>query len=98
MTPVMNKSEFAGLGAPDLVYVRAIRAADLMEDAHVEVGPGVTVPIEQGSIFGEVGLISGRPRGSTVRAAAISACASASVASGAMVMGLTTIPLSKRFT
>jgi CRP-like cAMP-binding protein/Fe-S-cluster-containing hydrogenase component 2/thioredoxin reductase len=27
-----------------------------------------TVPITQGSIFGEVGLISGRPRGSTVRA------------------------------
>ncbi len=27
-----------------------------------------TVPIEQGSIVGEVGLISGRPRGSTVRA------------------------------
>ncbi|MFC3099189.1 NAD(P)-binding domain-containing protein [Alteraurantiacibacter palmitatis] len=31
--------------------------------------PSVTVPIGQGSIFGEVGLISGRPRGSTVRAA-----------------------------
>lgn len=31
--------------------------------------PGVTVPIEQGSIFGEVGLISGRRRGATVRAA-----------------------------
>lgn len=29
----------------------------------------VTVPIETGSIFGEVGLISGRKRGSTVRAA-----------------------------
>ncbi len=31
--------------------------------------PSVTVPIEQGSIFGEVGLISGRRRGATVRAA-----------------------------
>ncbi len=31
--------------------------------------PGITVPIEQGSIFGEVGLISGRRRGSTIRAA-----------------------------
>jgi CRP-like cAMP-binding protein/Fe-S-cluster-containing hydrogenase component 2/thioredoxin reductase len=31
--------------------------------------PSVTVGIEQGSIFGEVGLISGRRRGSTVRAA-----------------------------
>jgi cGMP-dependent protein kinase 2 len=31
--------------------------------------PSRTVPIEQGSIFGEVGLISGRRRGATVRAA-----------------------------
>jgi len=38
----------------------------------VEVDPAnrnITVPIEQGSIFGEVGLVSGRRRGSTVRAA-----------------------------
>ena len=37
----------------------------------VEIDPGDparTVPIQQGSIVGEVGLISGRPRGSTVRA------------------------------
>jgi len=31
--------------------------------------PGMTVPITEGSIFGEVGLISGRRRGATVRAA-----------------------------
>ncbi len=31
--------------------------------------PSITVPIERGSIFGEVGLISGRPRGATIRAA-----------------------------
>jgi len=36
--------------------------------AEVEVAPGVTVPIEEGSIFGEVGLISGRKRGATIRA------------------------------
>ncbi|MBV9931878.1 MAG: cyclic nucleotide-binding domain-containing protein [Alphaproteobacteria bacterium] len=35
----------------------------------VEVGAGRTVPIGTGSIFGEVGLISGRRRGATVRAA-----------------------------
>jgi cGMP-dependent protein kinase 2 len=38
----------------------------------VEVNPkdrSVTVPIGQGSIFGEVGLISGRPRGATIRTA-----------------------------
>ena len=37
----------------------------------VEVDPSdrtVTIPIEQGSIFGEVGLVSGRRRGSTIRA------------------------------
>ncbi|HEX7852923.1 MAG TPA: NAD(P)-binding domain-containing protein [Sphingobium sp.] len=32
--------------------------------------PSVTVPIQQGSIFGEVGLISGRRRGATIRAGA----------------------------
>lgn len=31
--------------------------------------PSQTVPISQGSIFGEVGLISGRKRGATIRAA-----------------------------
>ena len=31
--------------------------------------PAITVPIQQGSIVGEVGLISGRKRGATVRAA-----------------------------
>ncbi len=31
--------------------------------------PSITVPIEEGSIFGEVGLISGRRRGATIRAA-----------------------------
>jgi cGMP-dependent protein kinase 2 len=38
--------------------------------AEVEVGPDVRIPIEQGSIFGEVGLISGRKRGATIRAGA----------------------------
>ena len=33
------------------------------------MNPAITVPIEQGSIFGEVGLISGRRRGATIRAA-----------------------------
>jgi CRP-like cAMP-binding protein/Fe-S-cluster-containing hydrogenase component 2/thioredoxin reductase len=36
--------------------------------------PSVTVPIEQGSIFGEVGLISGRRRGATIRAAGPTVC------------------------
>ena len=35
----------------------------------VDVGAGRTIPIQAGSIFGEVGLISGRRRGATIRAA-----------------------------
>ena len=35
----------------------------------VEIGGGATVPIASGSIFGEVGLISGRRRGATIRTA-----------------------------
>ncbi len=43
----------------------------------VQVDPNdrsVTVPIEQGSIFGEVGLISGRKRGATIAAAEDTIC------------------------
>lgn len=36
MTPMMTKKELAGLGAPDLVYVRAIRAYEVLHDAQVE--------------------------------------------------------------
>lgn len=35
----------------------------------VKDNPSITVPIREGSIFGEVGLISGRRRGATIRAA-----------------------------
>ncbi|MCW6533281.1 cyclic nucleotide-binding domain-containing protein [Sphingomonas lycopersici] len=63
--------------------VRAYRAGEVIFEKHapgsslfgvargralVEVAPGVDVPIDQGSIFGEVGLISGRRRGATIRA------------------------------
>ncbi len=33
MTPIMTKEDFAGLGAPDLVYVREVKASDLLEEA-----------------------------------------------------------------
>ena len=46
MTPVMNNKDFAGLGAPDLVYVRAIRASDVMADADIEA-PGIEIDPEQ---------------------------------------------------
>lgn len=47
MTPMrMTKQDFAGLGAPDLVYVREISAADLLADARVNVLDDVTIDPE----------------------------------------------------
>ena len=43
MTPTMTKEDFKGLGAPDLVYVREIRASDVLEDAEVTSAPGLTI-------------------------------------------------------
>ena len=59
----------------ELVFERNAPGSSLFAIAQgsalVEVNaddPSITVPVEQGSIFGEVGLISGRRRGATVRA------------------------------
>ena len=45
MTPMtMTKEDFAGLGAPDLVYVREVKASDLLQEAveikAVDIDPG----------------------------------------------------------
>ena len=45
MTPMtMTKEDFAGLGAPDLVYVREVKASDLLQEAveikDVDIDPG----------------------------------------------------------
>ena len=49
MTPTlkMTTEAFAGLGAPDLVYVREITAADVMADAPLEDARGLTIDPEQ---------------------------------------------------
>lgn len=47
MTPIMNTKDFADFGAPDLVYVRAIRASDVMADARVEAAPDVDIDPDQ---------------------------------------------------
>jgi len=60
----------------------------------VEVAAGVTVPIEQGSIFGEVGLISGRRRGATIRAAEPTVCLELS--RNAALKLLATVPSASR--
>ena len=47
MTPIMNNKDFAGLGAPDLVYVREITAADVMADAPLEDAKGLIIDPDQ---------------------------------------------------
>jgi len=48
MTPMtmMTKEDFKGLGAPDLVYVREIRASDVLADVAVTVAEGVAIDPE----------------------------------------------------
>jgi len=41
MTSTLSIQEFAALGAPNLVYVRPIRAADLIASTPVEVMQGI---------------------------------------------------------
>ena len=49
MTPIMTKKDFADLGAPDLVYVRAIRASDVLVDARVE--PSMEIEIDPNQVL-----------------------------------------------
>lgn len=44
MTPMMmTKEDFRGLGAPDLVYVREIRASDVLEDVPMTEAAGIAI-------------------------------------------------------
>jgi hypothetical protein len=47
MTPVLSTEAFANLGAPDLVYVRPIRAAEILADTPVEQIKGFALDPEQ---------------------------------------------------
>ncbi len=76
MRELMLDSTVAGYDAGEVIFERNDTGSSMFGIAEgsvlVEVNPedsSITVPIEQGSIFGEVGLISGRRRGSTIRAA-----------------------------
>ncbi len=76
MREFMLDSEVGFYRAGDLVFERNDSGSSLFAIASGSVAvqispadPSITVPIGAGSIFGEVGLISGRPRGATVRAA-----------------------------
>ncbi len=76
MRELMLDSEVRAFRRGDVVFTRndpgssmfAIAEGSVLVEVNPE-DPSVTVPIETGSIFGEVGLISGRRRGSTIRAA-----------------------------
>ena len=64
---------------------------------HVEINPTdptMVVPIPTGSIFGEVGLISGRRRGATIRAAVDAICVEVSRTAALKLMG--SVPSAKR--
>lgn len=47
MTPIaMTKEDFKGLGAPDLVYVREIRAADVLADTPLPEAKALSIDPE----------------------------------------------------
>ncbi len=71
MREFMLDSKVRAYPANAIVFERNAPGSSLFAIAEggvvVDVGGDRTVPIGQGSIVGEVGLISGRPRGATVR-------------------------------
>jgi Fe-S-cluster-containing hydrogenase component 2/CRP-like cAMP-binding protein len=76
MREFMLDSEARFFGPGEVIFARNAPGSSLFGIASgsvaVEVNPvdpSITIPIEAGSIFGEVGLISGRRRGATIRAA-----------------------------
>jgi hypothetical protein len=46
-TPILTSEAFAALGAPNLVYVRPIRAAEILADTPVETIQGFDLKPEQ---------------------------------------------------
>jgi thioredoxin reductase/Fe-S-cluster-containing hydrogenase component 2/CRP-like cAMP-binding protein len=73
MREFLLDSEVRALRAGEPIFIKNDIGSSLFGIAQgrviVEVAPpNITVPIHQGSIFGEVGLISGRRRGATIRA------------------------------
>lgn len=47
MTPIMSTKDFAGLGAPDLVYVREVRASDALGTTSVASIEGLEIDPDQ---------------------------------------------------
>ncbi|WP_416907102.1 MAG: cyclic nucleotide-binding domain-containing protein [Polymorphobacter sp.] len=75
MREFMLDSEARAYRAGEVIFERNAPGSSLfgIAEGHVLVevnkdDPSITVPIGEGEIFGEVGLISGRKRGATIRA------------------------------
>lgn len=81
MRELMLDSEVHAFRLDEVIFTRNDPGSSMFAIAEgsvlVEVDPddsSITVPIEQGTIFGEVGLISGRRRGATIRAGEPTVC------------------------
>ena len=52
MTPIMTNKDFSAMGAPDLVYIRPIRAGEILfeiENIDVELDPNQTLYVLHGA-------------------------------------------------
>jgi hypothetical protein len=47
MTPALTNEDFAALGSPNLVYVRPVKAKDILASTAVEVAKGVRLDPDQ---------------------------------------------------
>ena len=47
MTPTLTIEDFAALGAPDLVYVRPVKAKEVLASAQVETARGFSLDPDQ---------------------------------------------------
>jgi CRP-like cAMP-binding protein/thioredoxin reductase/Fe-S-cluster-containing hydrogenase component 2 len=97
----MLDSEVIAYQSGDVVFERNDPGSSLFAIAEgslavqiSQADPSLTVPIEQGSIIGEVGLISGRRRGATVRAA--EPALAVEIPRNAALKLMATVPAAKR--
>jgi len=47
MTPVLTLEDFAALGAPNLVYVRPVKAKEVLASTEVDAAEGISIDPDQ---------------------------------------------------